>query len=57
MKIAKVILHADLKNMISWKTRSKFWNWFTTWKIQNRSLLIFLPLFCYPRTIKQPFQV
>jgi len=23
MKIAKVILHADLKNMVSWKTRSK----------------------------------
>jgi len=23
MKIAKVILHADVKNMVSWKTRSK----------------------------------
>jgi len=30
MKITKVILHADLKDIVSWKTRSKFWNRFTT---------------------------
>lgn len=57
MKIAKVIHLANLKNMVSRKTRSKFWNRFTTLKIQNRSLLIFLPLLRYPRTIKYPFQV